>query len=100
VVLFDGPATAVRAGIRALGQHADSALGLHVAEVDRDASEVVGPGVSSALALADAATAGSLWTTSTVQDLLAGSGIVLELVGDLQWGGHGKQSAFVVIADA
>ncbi|HEY9378521.1 MAG TPA: alpha/beta fold hydrolase [Jiangellaceae bacterium] len=100
VVLFDGPATAVRAGIRALGQHADSALGLHVAEVERDASEVVGPGVSSALALADAATAGSLWTTSTVQDLLAGSGIVLQPVSDLQWGSLGKQSAFVVIADA
>jgi hypothetical protein len=31
---------------------------------------------------------------------LAGSGIVLQAVDDNQWGGHGKQSAFVVIADA
>ena len=100
VVLFDGPATAVRAGIRTLGHHAGAALGLHAAEVERDASRVAGPGVSSALAVADLAPVGSLWASSTVRDLLAGSGIALEPVGAYQLGGNGEQSVFVVVADA
>jgi DNA-binding winged helix-turn-helix (wHTH) protein/pimeloyl-ACP methyl ester carboxylesterase len=100
VVLFDGPATAARAGIRTLAHHAGGALGLHAAEVERDASHVTGPGVSTALAIADVAPAESLWTSSTVRDLLAGSGIALEPVGANQVGGTGEQSVFVVVAGA
>ena len=80
LVLFDGPATAVRAGVRALRHHPSAALGLHVAEVERDAPRITGAGVALALAVAREAPLGSLWATGTVGDLLAGSGLALEEV--------------------
>jgi DNA-binding winged helix-turn-helix (wHTH) protein/dienelactone hydrolase len=99
VVLFDGPATAVRAGLHALEHNAGAALGLHVAEIERDAPRVVGGGVSSALAAADIAPAGTLWTSSTVRDLLAGSGIALEPAGEYELGLAGRQAVFAALVD-
>ncbi|HZB48495.1 MAG TPA: alpha/beta fold hydrolase [Mycobacteriales bacterium] len=81
VAMFDGPATAVRAGLRHLDRHAGAALGLHVAEVPFDADVVGGHGVEQALALADSAAAGELRVSTTVRDLVAGSDLVLEPVG-------------------
>jgi DNA-binding winged helix-turn-helix (wHTH) protein len=86
VVLFDGPATAVRAGLRSLGEHPGTAFGLQVAEVERDARVLDSHGVATALALADLAPPGGLWATATVRDLLAGSGIVLQSVGERKLG--------------
>jgi DNA-binding winged helix-turn-helix (wHTH) protein/pimeloyl-ACP methyl ester carboxylesterase len=77
MVLFDGPATAVRAGLRALSHHPQGALGLHVAEVDRDAPRIAGSGVSVALSVVRDAPPGSLWASGTVGDLLAGTGLTL-----------------------
>ncbi len=76
VVLFDGPATAVRAGLAHL--HGADQLGVAIAEVPRDEIELDAYGVQVAIALADKAAPGSLWITPGVRDLLAGSGVVTE----------------------
>ncbi|MEV0291749.1 alpha/beta fold hydrolase [Kribbella sp. NPDC050820] len=76
VVLFDGPATAVRAGLALL--HPADTLGVAIAEVPRDAIELDAYGVQVAIGLADEAPPGSLWITPGVRDLLAGSGVATE----------------------
>jgi DNA-binding winged helix-turn-helix (wHTH) protein/alpha-beta hydrolase superfamily lysophospholipase len=75
VVLFDGPATAVRCGLASL--HADARLGVSIAEVARDSISVDGQGVRHAATIADAAAAGELWVSATAGMLLAGSGVQL-----------------------
>jgi class 3 adenylate cyclase len=79
--LFDGPATAVRAGLAHL--RGDARLGLTVAEVARDADEVTGYGVQVAVLLADAAPPGAVWVSDTVGVLLSGSTVVLEPCGTI-----------------
>jgi hypothetical protein len=76
IVLFDGPATAVRAGLAQL--HRADTLGIAIAEVPRDAIEVDAYGVQVAISLADQAPPGSVWITPGVRDLLAGSGVATE----------------------
>jgi pimeloyl-ACP methyl ester carboxylesterase len=78
VVLFDGPATAVRAGLAQL--HSTDKLGVSIAEVPRDETHLDAYGVQVAVSLADKATPGSLWLTPAVRDLLAGSGVETEPV--------------------
>ncbi|TCC46505.1 alpha/beta fold hydrolase [Kribbella capetownensis] len=78
VVLFDGPATAVRAGLAQM--HSADKLGVAIAEVPRDETELDAYGVQVAIGLADQATLGSLWLSPAVRDLLAGSGVVTEPV--------------------
>lgn len=75
VLLFDGPATAVRAGLRLLGAGRRSGLGLHVAEVPAGEGLIERAGSDVAVALAAAAAPGELWLTSVVKHLLAGSGL-------------------------
>jgi hypothetical protein len=82
IVLFDGPATAVRAGLAQL--RSLDKLGVAIAEVPRDESQVDAHGVRLAIALADHATPGSLWLSSAVCDLVAGSGVVTEPVDDAE----------------
>jgi DNA-binding winged helix-turn-helix (wHTH) protein/esterase/lipase len=77
VVLFDGPARAVRAGLAHLASRS-ARLGLAIAEVPRDSEQVDGPGVAAAVRLAATAPPGSLVVSSTVGTLLAASGAVLE----------------------
>lgn len=79
LVLFDGPATAVRAGLAHL--HGGARLGISIAEVPREAETIEAYGVRLALELADTAPAGSLQVSSTVGALLAGSGVLLEPTG-------------------
>ena len=75
VLLFDGPATAVRAvrqvelGTPGLGK---VGLGLAIAEVAREGA-VEGPGVDAARWLADGAGAGELAASEPARILLAGS---------------------------
>jgi hypothetical protein len=78
VVLFDGPATAVRAGLAQL--HSTDKLGVSIAEVPRDETQLDAYGVQVAVSLADKANPGSLWLTPAVRDLLAGSGVETEPV--------------------
>jgi len=77
VVLFDGPATAVRVGLSALAEHALGALGLAIAVVPVNGGPVGGAGVEQALALAEEADTGTVLVSATGADLLAGSGVVL-----------------------
>jgi hypothetical protein len=95
VALFDGPATAVRAGLARLRQPAR--LGLAVAEVPRDDPHVEAHGVEVVITLGDIAPPGSLWVSSTARDLLAGSGVVLEPVGTHRVGVVGSQPVFRAI---
>jgi pimeloyl-ACP methyl ester carboxylesterase/DNA-binding winged helix-turn-helix (wHTH) protein len=79
VVLFDGPATAVR---RALAHRRDDAgVGVAVAEVERDAEVVRAYGVTVAVDIADAVPLGEIWLSDTVGVLLAGSNIAVEPAG-------------------
>jgi pimeloyl-ACP methyl ester carboxylesterase len=78
VLLFDGPATAVRTGLGLLKMGIPSGLGLHVAEVSTSDGFVEGVGADVAVALAAAATPGELWLTPVVKDLLATSGLAVQ----------------------
>ena len=80
VVLFDGPATAVRAA-RPLLAAGDGSCSLVIAEVPRDEPVLTGFAVDTAAGLARIAPAGRLWTSATGRDLLAGSGLELEPAG-------------------
>lgn len=79
VVLFDGPATAVRASLA--HRRDDAAVGIAVAEVERDAEVVHAYGVSTAADIADAAPASEIWLSATVGVLLASSTIAVEPAG-------------------
>jgi hypothetical protein len=92
VVLFDGPATAVRAGLAQLD--GPCRLGVSIAEVPRDETQLEAYGVQVAIGLADQARPGSLWVTSAVRDLLAGSGVVTEPAGSLPVGTTEPQPVF------
>jgi pimeloyl-ACP methyl ester carboxylesterase len=80
VVLFDGPATAVRCGLGGLA--ADTRLGVSIAEVARDSMQVDGPGVRLAEHIADAAGAGELWVSAAAGILLAGTTVELQPVAE------------------
>jgi len=84
VLVYDGPATAIRAGVRYPTENPDSRIGIgvHIAEVPRRADRIDGYGVSAAVALADLAPSAELWASATVRDLVAGSGILLEPRGE------------------
>ncbi|MET0998511.1 MAG: alpha/beta fold hydrolase [Marmoricola sp.] len=78
VVLFDGPATAVRAGLATLADEPGSSIGLAIAEVPVGDEPVSGQGVDWALSLGARAAPGELLVTSTAGTLLAPSTIRLE----------------------
>jgi pimeloyl-ACP methyl ester carboxylesterase len=80
VVLYDGPATAVRAGLDALGER-DARIGLSIAEVAIDSGPVSGPGVEDAVRLGRQAERGELLVTPTAGTLLVPSGVELEALG-------------------
>ena len=86
VVLFDGPAGAVRAGLGRLTARAR--MGLSIAELPRDVDRLDGPGVAAPARLADAAEPGTLVVSTAVGVLLAGSGITLEPAGPDPDGGR------------
>jgi pimeloyl-ACP methyl ester carboxylesterase len=76
---FDGPARAVRCAcsireeVRALG--IDMRAGLHTGEVELRERDVTGIGVHIAARIDDLAQPGEILVSSTVKDLVAGSGI-------------------------
>jgi len=77
VVLFDGPATGVRAVCRSLEDHPRSSAGLSIAEVAVDGGPVSGPGVDAALRLGADAHDGELLVNSTAGVLLASADVEL-----------------------
>jgi class 3 adenylate cyclase len=62
----------------------DVGMGIAVAEVEREATTVRGPGVREATDIADLAPTGEIWLSATVGVLLAGSTIAVEPVGNEQ----------------
>ncbi|MFC4785396.1 alpha/beta fold hydrolase [Nocardioides sp. MAHUQ-72] len=82
LVLFDGPATAVRAALQVLGAHPDAGIGLSVAEVAIDGGPVTGAQVESAVHLGAAARPATVLVTGTAAVLLAGSGVELAATSD------------------
>jgi hypothetical protein len=84
VVLFDGPATAVRAGLAALAPDRDARIGLAIAEVAVDGGPVSGPGVEHAVRLGRQAPRGDLLVAPTAGTLLTPSEIELEALGAVQ----------------
>lgn len=83
---FDGPARAVRAGIalhdalRPLGL--DLRVGVHTGEVERRVDDIAGIAVHVAARVSGQASAGEVLVSSTVQDLVAGSGLTFEDRGE------------------
>lgn len=75
IVLFDGPATAVRCGLTTMNTR--SRIGVAIAEVARESSPLHGPGVDLATTIARAAQPGELWVSAAAGMLLAGSGLQL-----------------------
>jgi class 3 adenylate cyclase len=79
LALFEAPARAIRcaAAIRARLGDADVAvrMGLHAGEVELRGDDVGGIAAHIAARIADAARPGEVLVSSTVRDLVAGSGI-------------------------
>jgi class 3 adenylate cyclase len=79
---FDGPARAIRAaraileGVRELGL--ELRAGVHTGECELHDGKVAGIAVAIGARIASAAPAGELFVSSTVKDLVAGSGIEFE----------------------
>lgn len=79
VATFDGPARAIRCagaiveGARALGMPVRA--GLHTGEIELRGDDVGGVGVAVTMRVADLAEAGEILVSSTVKDLVSGSGI-------------------------
>lgn len=82
LVVFDGPARAVRAALAMRDVLASQDLvirsGLHTGEVELVGSDIAGIAVHIAARISALAGAGEVFASSTVRDLVAGSGIVFE----------------------
>jgi DNA-binding SARP family transcriptional activator/pimeloyl-ACP methyl ester carboxylesterase len=86
LAIFDGPARAVRcasaivAAVRALGMEVRA--GVHTGEIERSADDVRGIAVHIGARIAAAAGPGEVLVSSTVKDIVAGSGIEFEGRGE------------------
>jgi DNA-binding NarL/FixJ family response regulator len=91
IALFDGPARAVRCaqeiveGGRKLGLRVRA--GLHTGEVLETEGEVVGVAMHLAARVQSHAAPGTVLVSQTVKDLVAGSGLAFDLVGDQAFAG-------------
>ena len=85
LAVFDGPARAVRCGLaicqdaRAMGL--EVRVGVHTGEVELDGTAVRGIAVHIGARVAGGAGAGEVLVSSTVKDLVAGSGLAFESRG-------------------
>jgi pimeloyl-ACP methyl ester carboxylesterase len=92
---FDGPARAIRCG-RAIAQASrtlglDLRIGLHCGEIELMDGDVGGIAVHIAARIADVAGAGEVLVSSTVKDLVAGSGIEFAERGPTQLKGIAEE---------
>ena len=82
LAVFDGPGRAIRAveavrrNVAALGLQLRA--GIHTGEIERRGEDVGGLGVHIGARISELAGAGELLVSSTVRDLVAGSGIAFE----------------------
>jgi class 3 adenylate cyclase len=83
---FDGPARAVRCGLAIVDSVHDLGLavrvGIHTGEVERIDGKVGGIAVSVGARIAALAEQGEVLVSSTVRDLVAGSGLAFDDVGE------------------
>jgi pimeloyl-ACP methyl ester carboxylesterase len=102
VATFDGPARAARcaaamvAALRRAG--VDAAAGLHTGECDVVGAALRGLPLELAGQVAAEASAGEVLVSSTVRDLVAGSGIAFDERGTVALGPHGEWRLYRVIA--
>ena len=78
---FDGPIRAMRCGV-ALAQSASLSFGVHTGEVVRRGSAVGGAAFDVAEALAARAPAGAVWASHVLVDLVPGSDLQFEEIGE------------------
>jgi hypothetical protein len=92
IACFDGPARAARAALAMLERATEAghriAVGLHTVEVARRGREIWGAGVDVTTEVAGRAPMGEAWATSTVRDLIAGSGLDFDTTGSIEQGGR------------
>jgi len=92
---FDGPARAVRwalattSAVRGLG--IDVRIGLHTGEIELDGDDVRGIAVDIGARVSSLAAAGQVLVSSTVKDLVAGSGLSFKDRGE-----HGSRASPIV----
>ena len=97
---FDGPARAVRAacairdGVRQLGL--EIRAGVHTGEAEVAGDAVRGIAVHAAARVAARAEAGQVLASSTVRDLVAGSGLEFEDRGSVELKGVGSWTLYEV----
>jgi class 3 adenylate cyclase len=79
---FDGPARAVRFGLRITKRDRELGLdvrvGVHCGEVERAGSAIRGIAVHTASRIAGAAAPGEVLVSATIRDLTAGAGLEFE----------------------
>ena len=101
---FDGPARAIRAAcairdsVRGLGL--DIRAGLHTGECELMGDKVGGIAVHTGARVADAAGPGEVFVSSTVRDLVSGSGIAFEDRGVHELKGVPGEWRLYAVADA
>jgi class 3 adenylate cyclase len=82
LITFDGPARAIRCAQAILNAAAEQGLqvraGLHTGEIERRGSQIGGIAVHIGARVAASAEPGEVLVSSTVRDLVAGSGIGFE----------------------
>jgi class 3 adenylate cyclase len=98
---FDGPARAIRAacaireGVQALGIQVRA--GLHTGECELMREKIGGIAVHTGARVAAAADPGEVLVSSTVKDLVAGSGIVFADRGERELKGVGSWRLYSVV---
>ena len=103
VATFDGPARAVacacaiRDGARQLGLEVRT--GLHTGEIEQRGDDISGIGVHIAARVAALAEPSSVWVSRTVTDLVVGSGIHFEALGDHELKGVPGTWTLYAVAD-
>jgi len=100
LAIFDGPARAVRCAM-AITEYAsrlgvETRAGLHTGEVEMVDGKVAGVAVEIGVSVANEANSGEVLVSSTVKDLVAGSGIRFEDRGLSRLGECGEWRLFVV----
>jgi DNA-binding SARP family transcriptional activator/pimeloyl-ACP methyl ester carboxylesterase len=101
---FDGPARAIRCA-RAIVDHAtavgvDAAAGLHTGECEVDRGELRGEPLELAANIAGLAATGQVLVSSTVRDLVAGSGARFREYGTVALPGSGGEARWLLFAIA
>ena len=105
LAIFDGPARTVRCAsairdlVRGLGLEVRA--GAHTGEVELGREDIQGIAVHIGARVAALADAGEVWVSSTVRDLVAGSGLVFEDRGTHTLKGlHGEWHLAAFVADS